>query len=574
MSSLAERTSTSGIVRRRGQRVFYAVGLFILFVLGIGLAWLQINQYEDGLVRRAFIVQEAGLPPVSTLEINLRDASENMPVLIVAHGFSANKETMQAIGIETARRLGMRVFLFDFPGHGFSPTRFPITKSAEESTNNLLPSLEAVYNYVRRSFPNAQIALASHSMGTGIVARFAIQKPDIMATILVSPASLPDLTPDSIKNLLILVGENDISQSLEGAQEAYEQSTATTPSPDFPADARSAKGAEVGDLKDGSARRVRVLAGQNHITILYTADTMAEINSWLGRGLLNTDGQAVRAAILNDENGAGFRLRWTIVGIIFSVCTFFALASLLIDALNLRVILSAVPRHPSLRKSLQSAGILLLAEVGAALLWTPLKLPPQLVGLQLGSYLAGFFLVVGLLFGLWLWRDLGNQQFGPRPADYSRSWSSVLSAKIVGWGLVPLVLFAGVYLTLGLFSAFTWESLQFSLSRILPFLILAVCLFPYFLTNEYIFRRMSIWGGYWLSLVSKLGVLIVLFGAVLLSPADLGFLTILLPVLALLFTVFGLFSIWLYWLGRDFITTAVLQTLLFAWIISCFFPLI
>jgi hypothetical protein len=176
--------------------------------------------------------------------------------------------------------------------------------------------------------------------------------------------------------------------------------------------------------------------------------------------------------------------------------------------------------------------------------------------------------------GGWIWRDLRNQQFGPRLGDYSRNWSSVLSAKIIGWVMIPVVLFAGVYLTLGIFSAYTWESLQFSPGRILPFVLLVICLFPYFLTDEFIFRRMSIWGGYWLGLASKIGLLVVLFGAVRLSPTDLGFLTIILPVLAMLFVGFGLFSIWLYWLGRDFITTAVVQTLLFAWILSCFFPLI
>jgi hypothetical protein len=220
------------------------------------------------------------------------------------------------------------------------------------------------------------------------------------------------------------------------------------------------------------------------------------------------------------------------------------------------------------------AGILLLAEVIAALLWTPVKPPPQLLGLQLGSYLAGFFLVTGLLVLGWLRWYQSRQRFGPRFEDYSRYWGGVILTKLTVWGLLPAGLFTLVYFTLGWFSANSWESLQFSPTRIIPFIGLVLCLLPYFLADEYIFRRMQTWRGYFLGLGSKIGLFVVLFGAVMLSPAQLGFLIIILPVLLLLFAVFGLVSLWLFWLMHDFVTNAVLQTLIFAWVIACFFPVV
>jgi hypothetical protein len=317
-----------------------------------------------------------------------------------------------------------------------------------------------------------------------------------------------------------------------------------------------------------------VLSGTNHITILYISETMLEVNSWLDRSLFKSDGKAVRAAILEDHNGAGFRLRWTIVGLLFSICLVFPLASLVIDLLKLRAVLSRVPLRPALSQSLLFMGIILLAFLVSALLWTPFKPPAFLVGLQLGSYLAGFFLVAGLLSWGWLIWWHSRQRYGPRFEDYSRYWGGVITTKTLAWLLAPGLLFACVYFGLGLFSAATWESLQFTPGRVLPFIVLALCLFPYFMADEYVFRRMSIWQGYFLSLLGKVGLLAILVLAVLLSPSQLGFLMILLPVLAILYVIFGLFSIWLFWLGRDFVMVAVLQTLLFAWVISGFFPLI
>ncbi|NWJ48350.1 MAG: alpha/beta fold hydrolase [Chloroflexi bacterium] len=574
MAGLAETVSSSGIMRRRGQRILYALVLLLLFSLGLALAFWEIQQYETTLLRKTFILHETGTPPVSVMEISPINATDNSPVLLVAHGYSANKETMQAIGVESALRLNLRVLLLDFPGHGLSPERFSGDLASDQQNDQLVKALNSLYQYTRRTYPDAPVALLGHSMGTGVVARLSARENNFAATILLSPARMPDYPELGYKNLLVLVGDGDISQSLDEAKKVYALSTGMPSDSDYPTEARKVEGAEQGDPLDGTAKRVRVLSGTNHITILYTADTLSEVNSWLDRTLFKSDGKAVRAAILDDQNGAGFRLRWTIVGIIFAVCLIYPVSSLLVDVFKLRAVLSRIPLPPTTSQSLLMAGILLLAEVIAALLWTPVKPPPQLLGLQLGSYLAGFFLVTGLLVLGWLRWYQNRQRFGARFEDYSRYWGGVILTKLTVWVLLPAGLFALVYFTLGWFSANSWESLQFSPARIIPFIGLVLCLLPYFLADECIFRRMPTWRGYFLGLGSKIGLFAVLFGAVMLSPTQLGFLIIILPVLFLLFAVFGLVSLWLFWLMHDFVTNAVLQTLIFAWVIACFFPVV
>ena len=138
MAGLAETVSSSGIIRRRGQRILYALALLLLFSLGLALAFWQIQQYETTLLRKTFILQETGVPPISVLEISPSNVTANSPILLVAHGYSANKETMQAIGVESALRLNLRVLLLDFPGHGFSPSRFSGDLSCDQQNDQLV----------------------------------------------------------------------------------------------------------------------------------------------------------------------------------------------------------------------------------------------------------------------------------------------------------------------------------------------------------------------------------------------------------------------------------------------------
>jgi pimeloyl-ACP methyl ester carboxylesterase len=567
MTTVAEKTSTSGILRRRGQRLFWAVGLFLLFLLGLALAVWQIWLYQDNLEQQTMLIK--GEEEVTVMLFAAKNLPQNAPVAIIAHGFSGDKEMMQPIAVEMAKRLPIRTIVFDFGGHGLSPTRFvPSNADREAIYQRNRTTLNVVYNFARQTYPNSKIVLAGHSMGSGVVGRFATETPEIAATVLISPAGVPQLTQDNPKNLLILVADGDIGGSIEGAKQAIRQSTNGQAPADFSSD-----GQTFGSFEQGTARQLRVVKNQNHITIIYTTDPMALMGGWLDSSLFGKDGSAVRAAILEDQNGSGFRLRWMIIGLIFSICAVYPVASLLIDAFKLRFVPTTVtPRVPA-KRNLRGLGLLLIGEVIAMLIWTVLK-PPTLAGSYLGSWMAGFFLIAGLITwtGLWFW-DVRKPPLGTaRLSDFCYNFKAVITTKVLAWLIVPVGSFVIFYATFGLFSSFTWLNLQFNGVRLWAMVVMVVCLLPFFLADEFIFRRITNWKGYFLGLISKIGLVAVLFGAILLNPT-LGFLSILIPMMALLFIIFGFFSLWLFWLGHDFVISGVLQALLFSWIISAFFPI-
>jgi pimeloyl-ACP methyl ester carboxylesterase len=567
MTTIAEKTSTSGIIRRRGQRLFWAVGLLGLFLLGIALAVWQILQYQDSIESQNILIQ--GTEEVGAITFAAKGLPQTAPIAIIAHGFSGDKEMMQALAVEMSKRLPVRAIVFDFGGHGVSPTRFvPPNADRESIYQRNRQTLSVVYNYARQTYPEAKIVLAGHSMGSGVVGRFATETPDVAATVLISPAGIPQFTETNPQNLLILVGENDIPGSIEGAKQALNLSTGGKAPADF-----SRSGEVFGEFEAGTARQLYLAKGENHITIIYVAQTAAMMGGWLESSLWGKDGSAVRAAILDDQNGAGFRLRWMIVGLIFCICLIYPASSLLIDAFKLRYVPTTRTPRVSGKRNLVAMSLLLGGEVVAMLLWTGLK-PPTLAGSYLGSWMAGFFLITGIIAWTGLWfRDVRNPKLGTaRFSDFCQNFKSVITTKFLAWVIIPLGLFVIFYESFGLFSSFTWLNLQFNGIRLLSMMVMVICLLPFFLADEFIFRRITNWRGYFLGLISKLGLMAVLFGAILLNPS-LGFLSILIPMMALLFIVFGFFSLWLFWLGNDFVISGVLQALLLSWIISGFFPI-
>lgn len=126
------------------------------------------------------------------------------PLVIIAHGFNANKEMDLFTNLsQQLNARGIGTLLFDFNGHGASEGSF-----LDMTIPNELEDARRVYAYAAK-LPNVQsISMAGHSMGAVVVAMLAgeLGADKIKALVLMSPA--PELTEDTAKGNLFGVRYN------------------------------------------------------------------------------------------------------------------------------------------------------------------------------------------------------------------------------------------------------------------------------------------------------------------------------------------------------------------------------
>jgi pimeloyl-ACP methyl ester carboxylesterase len=531
-------------------------GALAVTLAGLGAAWVGVKQSEMGLARRYFKLpgEQNGEQPLPVLAFEPEEAKPQSPAMLVAHGFSGNKELMQAIGVEVARH-GLRTFMVDFPGHGASKTA---SVTPQQDFSNVVAAnvrqLERIYQHVRQKFPKAEVGVLGHSMGSGAVLNFAAGRPELAAAIPISVAGIQPASRTNPKNMLLLVGERDVPICLSSATEIFEKATGqANPGPEK----------TVGNFADGSARRFKILPKLDHITILFATSTMREISQWLEKSF---------GVVHSAQAGGVDRLRWTGLGLASAFAAFFPYSALLTQLLDLK----AKPEKPALSASQTrplnrtlAVAVMTASPFISVLVWNKLKVP-RLVRLQLGDYIMAFFGLGGVV----AWAGLAGSQ-GKRLnlGRMSQAARGNLNQKALSWAILPLGLWAFVYATLGRFSRRTWYGFSLTPARARAMTTITAGLLPYFLANELVYRQIGGWKGYGLSLVSKFSLVAALILAVRLKP-ELSFLVILLPAMVLTFILFELYAMWQYRQGRDFVTTGVFQALVFAWIISALFPLI
>ncbi|HEX9413622.1 MAG TPA: alpha/beta fold hydrolase, partial [Ktedonobacterales bacterium] len=310
-SETAPTSSAPAEARRDRRWLVLNLSGVILLLLGYGVSFFQVSNYEAGIVRQTFTVSGALPVPVISLRPIIRRGDA---IAVIVHGYSGSKEVMIGFGLELAR-MGVPSYLLDLPGHGASTA--PLDALPD---NGRAPQLEqalgevVAYARAHSDVPQPKIILLGHSLGTRVVGEYALNQPDtaLAATILVSPTlqDRPTLTHPS--NLLVIVGERDIpsiithSPQIIGAGCGVSLDVAT-------------QRYDCGAVGQGTSRRLAVVPGVNHITILTDAATFRAMDAWVGA----TD------AIPTVPVQSDVRLHWAELGIACAFLTLFPLISLL-----------------------------------------------------------------------------------------------------------------------------------------------------------------------------------------------------------------------------------------------------
>ncbi len=502
-------------------RWLVAVAAIVAILIGV----FELHAAGDGL---RVVRTTVGPTPVTIFEPATHSPA---PVIVIAHGFAGSQQLMQPFA-ETLARNGYVAVTFDFLGHGRNPV--PMHGDITEGlsiTSQLLAELGEVASFAR-SLPGSdgRIAVLGHSMASDIVVRFAQANPEVAATVAVSVFS-PVVTANSPRNLLVIVGALEPSMlrdegqriiTLAGGDQAVPNQT-------------------YGRFADGTARRLVLARGVEHIGVIYSHDSLVAALEWFNEAFGR-----------HEEGFVDSRGRW--LALLFGgiIALAWPLSSLL----------------PVVCDGLAGAGLAwkpLLIAAGVPALLTPLllwKMPTDFLPILLGDYLLLHFLVYGVLTATLL----------PLVSESLPRWPRLSAASWRNLGISALAV--AVYNII----AFGWplDSYVFSFLPIparMPLIAEIGCgTLPFFLADEWLTRGAQARRGAYA--LTKLGFLISLAIAVLLNPMKLFFLAIIVPAILLLFLAFGLISRWSYRATHHPLPGAFANAAVFAWGISVTFPMV
>lgn len=453
------------------------------------------------------------------------------PVVVIAHGFAGSQQLMLPFATTLARS-GYVAVTFDFPGHGRNPA--PLTGSiarADGATRTLVATTKRVVGQMRGR-GDGRLAVLGHSMASDIIVRTAQEVPDVAATVAVSMFS-PAVTRDSPRNLLVIVGGWE-----GGLRREAVRAVGLAAAPDEPRE-----GVTYGDVAAGTARRVAVSEGVEHVGVLYAGASLDEAASWLDATFAR-QGPAPRRL---DTRGPWIML--FLAGIV----------ALAWPASRLLPVVSPAPLGAGLGWRRLWPALVVPAVV------TPLVLrvvPTHVLPVLVADYLAAHFAVYGLVTAACLWwlRRRGS----PVPAPHRPSLTALAAGAVAVtlYGFLGLVLPIDAYVT-----AFVPSP-----HRAVLILAMLAGTLSFFLADEWLTRGQG--GGRGAYAASKLAFVFSLALAVGLDFQRLFFLVIIVPVIVLFFLVYGMFSAWAYRRTGHPMVAGIANAIAFAWAIGVTFPLL
>ncbi|MDN3567580.1 alpha/beta hydrolase [Paeniroseomonas aquatica] len=488
----------------------------LLALVGIGLGLARLRAARAGLQVERIAVGEV---PATVF----RQPDATGPVVVIAHGFAGSQQMMQPFA-DTLAQAGYVAVTFDFPGHGRNPQ--PLSGGLRDdaaAAGALLDSLGRVVA-ATRGLGDGRLALLGHSMASDIVVRWALDRPEVGATVALSLFG-PKVTADRPRNLLVVVGAWEPAFLIgEGRRIAG----MATPG-------EVAERTTYGRFADGTARRLVLARGVEHIGVLYSRDSLAAARDWLNQAF-------------GRSGGGRLDVRGGALGLLFG--------GLLLLAWPLSLLLPRV--GPG-----QGAGLgwrrLWPVVFGPAIV-TPLLLrllPTELLPLLLGDYLVLHFALYGALTAAALWWR-GARRPGPIAAPrFALAAAAVAAFGILGFGL-PIEAFLTSF----------WPTPH----RLWLVPAMLVGTLPWFLADEWATRGP---GAARLAYpATKLAFLLSLLGAVALDPPRLFFLIIIVPVMLVFLTVYGLFGAWANRATGTPLVAATAHALALAWAMAVTFPMV
>lgn len=445
-----------------------------------------------------------------------RPEGERPPVVVVAHGYSADQAVMSPMARSLAEA-GYAVLTFDFRGHGSNTNHF---------SGDLTDDLTAVVDWLERSpqVDGTRIAVLGHSMGASAVLDFATLDDRPRAVIPVSGGYqlYDEVVPD---NVFLMVAEND------------------------PGVIHDRQANIAADLADADTHLVTSeIAGKDHITILYSNTAITQLVEFLDP-IMGIE-RAGESPGLDDP-----RLDVAVRSLVLTV--------VVIGLLGLLVGRFVEPAE----SSAGAGGLLLIA--GALALTYPIMATGGVNVLPLGAgqpVISQLLLAAGLLWGL---RVMVQRELVTGPVA---SW--------IGTGpWLPLRTVAGPGLAAGAAVFVLFLPLGGVIHRLVPtperlvlWVIITVMALPFFAAFESLVRRGGTWAALGWGLLGRLILLLALvvgLGAGVLPPV----IALVVPLLVGQYVLLEVFAATCYARGRNPAVIAVTESVVIAWIVVTLTPI-
>ena len=493
-------------------------------LVAIAIAFWQINGAAEGLE-----VTDADLDGTPVTVFGKKGLGR-APAVVVAHGFAGSQQLMHPFAVTLAQR-GYRVFTFDFPGHGRHPGPVPGGLADHDlRTRALLDSLHRVASYAAGPAapgPNDGIALLGHSMASEIVVRYGRDHPDVKATIAVS-LFFNEVSATSPRNLLVIDGALEPELITQEGLRILRMSTTDAPWP----------GVTYGDFAEGTARRLVLSRGVEHIGVLFSEDSLREAGEWLD----NAFGMRPEQVGPTDRRGLWLPLLFAALAAIGWPL------SLLLPRLR-----GAMARAPMSQRRYVLACSAPAVLVPLALRFAPKGTIPLLVADYLLLHFALYGAFIAVCARMVRAKEPAVRCAGPAVTAVGTIAPAAFAAMGIG---LPVHLYA--------------FNLAPTASRLPYLLVIFVATLLYFLADERWIRSASAPKGAYFT--SKLFFVLSLLFAVLLNLERLFFLVIILPAVVVLFVVYGLFCRWLWTRTGAPEAGALTCALAFAWAMAMVFP--
>ncbi len=254
---------------------------------------------------------------------------------------------------------------------------------------------------------------------------------------------------------------------------------------------------------------------------------------------------------------SNIRLFWLFLGVAGILLAMFPLSSLTLDLFDIY----GTPR-PFRGRDVAFFDLCAIAGITVAIAVQYAWRPFGFVHVLLVDYVSGYFFFTAAVLALLVY--MARRML---PIPLFRQTTKQIFVGVLLW------LF--LYVTLGQLVTFAWQRFTFTLPRLWRFGIIFVLVWPLFLLDEGINRGYQEQGtirAIAASLAFKLLLVAGLLVAVLITPG-LGFLSIVLPVVVLIFLMLVAFGTQVYSSGRAAITTATLSALILAWGMSTTLPI-
>lgn len=448
------------------------------------------------------------------------------PVVVVAHGFAGSQQLMQPVA-ETLAHAGYTAVTFDFAGHGRN-TR-PLSGGVKDHDLSFRILSDEIDRMIRfaLTLPGAgpRVGLVGHSMAAILVIDNAVNNDKVAGVVAFSNFG-SKATASEPKNLLIVDGAWEASRLKDDALRIIGMAA---PAPQ--------ERVTYGEMAKGSARRLVYAEGAEHVGVIYSRDGLTEMLDWLNGVFGRTQTGAI------DSRGKA-------LGLLF--LGLFALAAPLSRLLPE---LSPVPLGAGLPFKRQWPVAVAPAVLTPLILW---KIPTDLLPILLGDYLVVHFALYGAL------TLAGLALTAPPDKLWRAPWRGCVIAAL------PILAYCAVGFGLPIDAFATSVAPTAERWLLIPPMFCGVIV--YMLADEWFTRGVgAAKGGYFFS---KICVVVSLAVAVALNPSKLFFLVMIVPVICLVFILFGWVSRLAYKRTGDPRVAALANAAALAFAICATFPVV